>query len=147
MLIAAKQLTKHFEELSRVSRPSRGWIRAIRKTLGMTTRQLAERLGMKQPSLVELENSEAAGNITVKSLERAAEAMGCRVVYTLVPTKPLTETIKERASQLAKQKLAAVEQTMRLENQELHGQASQKEAERRLIEELLRRPARLWDEP
>jgi hypothetical protein len=48
---------------------------------------------------------------------------------------------------LAKQKLAAVEQTMRLENQELHGQASQKEAERRLIEELLRRPARLWDEP
>ena len=113
----------------------------------MTTRQLAERLGMKQPSLVELENSEAAGNITVKSLERAAEAMGCRVVYALVPTKPLIETIKERASQLAKQKLAAVEQTMRLENQELHGQASQKEAERRLIEELLRRPARLWDEP
>ena len=150
MLIEAKQLTNRFEELaplSRVSRPSRGWIRAIRKTLGMTTRQLAERLGMKQPSLVELENSEAAGNITVKSLERAAEAMGCRVVYALVPTKPLTETIKERASQLAKQKLAAVEQTMRLENQELHGQASQKEAERRLIEELLRRPARLWDEP
>ena len=147
MLIEAKQLTKHFEELSRVSRPSRGWIRAIRKTLGMTTRQLAERLGMKQPSLVELENSEAAGSITVKSLERAAAAMGCRVVYALVPTKPLTETIKERASQLAKQKLVAVEQTMRLENQEVHGQASRKEAERRLIEELLRRPARLWDEP
>jgi len=113
----------------------------------MTTRQLAKRLGVKQPTLAELEKGEATGNITVKSLERAAEAMGCRLVYALVPTKPLTETIKERASQLAKQKLAAVEQTMRLENQQVHGQASRKEAERRLVEELLRRPARLWDEP
>jgi predicted DNA-binding mobile mystery protein A len=150
MTIETKQLTQRFKELaplSRVSRPSRGWIRAIRETLGMTTRQLAERLGMKQPSLVELESSEAAGNITVKSLERAAEAMGCRFVYALVPTKPLTQTLQERASKLARQKLAAVEQTMRLENQEVHGQASRKETERRLAEELLRRPARLWDEP
>ena len=150
MNIKAQQLSKRFEELrplSTTNRPARGWIRAVRETLGMTTRQLAKRLGVKQPTLAELEKGEATGNITVKSLERAAEAMGCRLVYALVPTKPLTETIKERASQLAKQKLAAVEQTMRLENQQVHGQASRKEAERRLVEELLRRPARLWDEP
>ena len=149
MTMKAEQLARRFEELAplaRVSPPSRGWIRAVRETLGMTTRQLAERLGMKQPSLVELESSEAAGNITVKSLQRAAEAMGCRLVYALVPTKPLAQTLEERASKLAKQKLAAVEQTMRLERQEVHGAAAQKEAERRLIAELLRRPARLWDD-
>lgn len=149
-MIRIDQLTKRLDELaplSRVNRPSRGWIRAIRETLGMTTRQLAERLGMKQPSLTEMESSEAAGNITIKSLQRAAEALGCRLVYALIPIKPLTETMAERASQLAKQKLAAVAQTMRLEDQEVQGQASQEAAERQIVEELLRKPARLWDEP
>lgn len=150
MRIPTKQLAERFEELaplSQVRRPSRGWIRAVRETLGMTTRQLAERLGVKQPTLTELEKSEANGNITVKSLERAAEALGCRLVYALVPVKPLTDTIEERALQLARRKLAAVEQTMRLEDQEVRGKAGSKEAERHLVEELLRKPARLWDEP
>ncbi len=150
MNIKIQQLAQRFEELAplaQVRRPSRGWIRAVRETLGMTTRQFAERLGIKQPSLVELEKSEAAGNITVKSLERAAEALGCRFVYALVPAKPLTDTIEERALQLARRKLAAVEQTMRLEDQEVRSKTGQKEAERRLVAELLRRPARLWDEP
>lgn len=150
MRIPTKQLAERFEELaplSQVRRPSRGWIRAVRETLGMTTRQLAERLGVKQPTLTELEKSEANGNITVKSLERAAEALGCRLVYALVPVKPLTDTIEERALQLARRKLAAVEQSMRLEDQEVRGKAGSKEAERHLVEELLRKPARLWDEP
>lgn len=101
---------------------------------------------MKQPSLVELEKSEAAGTITIKSLERAAEALGCRLVYALVPVKPLTQTLEERAVNAARQKLAAVDQTMRLEDQAVPGQAARKAAERRLVDELLRRPARLWDE-
>ena len=45
-----------------------------------------------QPRIVELEKAEAKGNITMQSLERAAEALGCRVVYALVPLKPLTVT-------------------------------------------------------
>lgn len=150
MITAAKQLTKRFKELrplAHLVRPSRGWIRAIREALGMTTGQLAKRLGVQQPRIIELEKAEASGNITIQSLERAAEAMGCRLVYALVPTRPLTETIEERALQLARRKLAAVEQTMRLEDQEVRGKVAQKEAERRLVEELLRRPARLWDEP
>lgn len=146
----AQQLTLRFKELKplfETPRPPRGWIRAIREALGMTTRQLAQRLNIQQPSLTELEKNEISGNITLKSLERVAEALGCRLVYALVPIKPLTETIEERASQMARKKLAAVEQTMRLEDQEVHRSATRKEAEQRLIQELLRRPARLWDEP
>ncbi|MDO8878511.1 MAG: mobile mystery protein A [Pseudolabrys sp.] len=149
MPISADQLAERFDELApllRAQRPSRGWIRAVREALGMTTRQLAGRLGMKQPSLVELEKGEAAGSITIKSLERAAEALGCRFIYALVPVKPLTQKLEERAVKAARQKLAAVDQTMRLEDQAVSSQTARKAAERRLVDDLLRRPARLWDE-
>lgn len=150
MKTAARQLSKRFEELrplARMARPSRGWIRAVRESLGMTTAQLAKRLEVQQPRIIELEKAEATGNINVKSLERAAEALGCRFVYALVPIKPLTETIAERARKIARQKLAAVDQTMRLEAQGVDERTSQNEAMQQIIDELLRRPARLWDEP
>jgi predicted DNA-binding mobile mystery protein A len=131
--------------LAEITRPARGWVRAIRETLGMTTRQLADRLGVSQPRIVQLEQSEAKGSITLDSLERAAQALGCRVVYALMPVKPLTDTIEERATLVAQEQLAAVEQTMLLEAQAVPNKTWQKEARQRLVKELLRRPARLWD--
>ena len=111
----------------------------------MTTAQFAKRLGVQQPRIIELEKGEVTGNINMDSLERAAEALGCRLVYTLVPLKPITQTLEERASQLAKHKLAAVEQTMRLEAQEVRNKETRKATLKRLTDELLIRPARLWD--
>ena len=148
MMTASKQLDKRFTELrplSQMPRPTRGWIRAIREALGMTTAQFAKRLGVQQPRIIELEKGEVTGNINMDSLERAAEALGCRLVYTLVPLKPITQTLEERASQLAKHKLAAVEQTMRLEAQEVRNKETRKATLKRLTDELLIRPARLWD--
>jgi predicted DNA-binding mobile mystery protein A len=112
----------------------------------MTTGQLAERLGVRQPRVVELEHGEGAGNITVKSLERAAKALGCRLVYILVPEEPLAETIRKRASMVAERQLTSVEQTMRLEAQGVNNKTQHQESHRRLVEKLLRRPARIWDE-
>jgi len=86
-----------------------------------------------------------AGKITLQSLERAAEAMGCRVVYVLVPERPLTEVLTERAAGVADAQLASVDQTMRLEAQGVPGQ--QNEARADLIGQLLRKPSRLWDDP
>jgi predicted DNA-binding mobile mystery protein A len=149
MVTAYEQLDKRFSKLrplAHAARPSRGWIRAIREAVGMTTGQLAKRLGVQQPRVIELERGEADGNITVKSLERAAEALGCRLVYALVPEKPLADTIRQRASLLAERQLAAIEQTMRLEAQGVTDKAQHTEAHQRLVEKLLRRPARLWDE-
>jgi predicted DNA-binding mobile mystery protein A len=127
-------------------RPPKGWLRAIRDALGMTSAQLAQRLGIAQPSVVELEQSEARGTITLKTLERMAEALGCRLVYALVPLQPLSEIVQSRASEVADRKLASVAQTMRLEDQAVHDALNQRELKRQLVEELLRRPARLWDE-
>ena len=71
MVTAYEQLDKRFAGIKPLAteavRPSRGWIRAIREALGMTTGQFAKRLGVHQPRVIELERGEASGNITIKS--------------------------------------------------------------------------------
>jgi predicted DNA-binding mobile mystery protein A len=149
MVTASEQLDKRLNELrllTKATRPSRGWIRSVREALGMTTAQLAKRMDVRQPRIVELEKAEASGNITMRSLERAAEALGCQVVYALIPREPLTTTLEERALQVAERQLSSVEQTMRLEAQGVDDQAQRKRTLERLADDLLRRPARLWDE-
>ena len=146
---AIRHLDKRFaalRPLSGSSRPSKGWLRAIRDALGMTTAQFARRLGVSQPRIVELEQSEASGGVTLNTLQRAAEALGCRLVYALVPERPLAETVRERADLIAERHLASVEHTMRLEDQAVKSKTAGRELRRRMIDDLLRRPARLWDE-
>ena len=128
-------------------RPPKGWLRAIRDALGMTTAQFARRLGIAQPSVIDLEKAEAGKRITLHTLERAAEALGCRVVYVLIPEKPLAETVSERARLLAERKLTAVEQTMQLEDQSVRKAKTREKALARLIDDLMKKPARLWDDP
>jgi predicted DNA-binding mobile mystery protein A len=93
-----------------------------------------------------LEKAESKGNITMQSLERAAEALGCRVVYALVPIKPLTTTLEERALQVAERQLSLIEQTMRLEAQGVDDPVQRTRTRQRLADDLLRHPARLWDD-
>ena len=149
MIKPYEQLDRRFVELrplaERAVRPSRGWIRAVRDALGMTTAQLAKRIGVTQPRIIEMEKSEIAGTITLHNLERAAEAMGCRVVYTFLPMQPLKQTVEGRAVELAEQQLAAVEQTMSLENQRVSDAHGRKLARDLIVDQLLNRPARLWD--
>ena len=146
---AIRHLDQQFEELrplAKRARPPTGWVRAIRDALGMTTSQFARRMGVAQPRVIELEHYEVSGGITLKTLERAAEALGCRVVYILVPEKPLAETVRQRAQVLASRKLATVEQSMRLEDQAVETKQAREIARQKLIDELMRKPARLWDE-
>lgn len=146
-----EQLDRRFATLRplvrEAARPGRGWVKAIREALGMTTAQLAARIGVAQPRVAELEKAEAEGKITMRSLERAAEAMGCRLVYVLVPEQPLSDVVRARARALAEQQLASVEQTMRLEAQAVGDKRAHDRALEALTTELLQRPARLWDSP
>lgn len=97
--------------------PARGWIKAIREALGMTTEQLANRVGVKQPAIVMAEQSEARGTIELATLRRVAAALGCTVVYALVPNKPLEATVRERARAFLNRRRGPVEHSMRLEDQ------------------------------
>jgi predicted DNA-binding mobile mystery protein A len=103
-------------------------------------------MGVSQPRIIRLEKSEVDGSITLDSLERAARALGCRVIYALIPERPLGDAMRERAALIADRQLASVEQTMRLEDQGVSDKARQSEAHERFVQELLRKPARLWDE-
>ena len=146
---AIRHLDQRFAALrpfANVARPPKGWLRAVRDALGMTTAQLARRLDVSQPRVVELEKSEVSGSVTLKTLQRAAEALGCQLVYVLVPERPLAETVQERANQVAERQLSSVEQTMRLEDQAVTSKTASERLRRQFVDDLLRRPARLWDE-
>jgi predicted DNA-binding mobile mystery protein A len=129
-----------WQRLRALARPPRGWIRAVREALGMPAAVLADRLGTTPGAVIRLEQSEAADRIQLNSLRRAADALGCDLVYLLVPRRPLEAVLRERASELAREQAVAVEQTMRLENQE-EGLTS--DLERQLAERLFQRGG-LW---
>jgi predicted DNA-binding mobile mystery protein A len=124
--------------------PVRGWARAIREAIGMSTAQLARRAGVRQPSIVAAEQSEAKGTIEMATLRRIAEALDCRLVYALVPNKPLNEVVRDRARVFARRQLDPIEHSMALEDQKVtRGKVEER------IDEILRetRLSRLWDEP
>jgi len=137
-------LDGHFEEwqqLRGLARPPRGWVRAIREALGMSAATLSERLGTTAGAVSRLEQSEAADRIRLDTLRRAADALGCDLVYLLVPRRPLTAVVRDRARELAHHQIIATEQTMRLEDQAT-GKTS--EMEDRLTEQLVERGG-LWN--
>jgi predicted DNA-binding mobile mystery protein A len=138
-------LDTRFREMGPVKRyspPVRGWIKAVREALGMTAAQLAKRLGVKQPSVFALEQSEAKGTIELATLRRVAEALDCTLVYVLVPNKPLEATVRDRARAFLRRRRGPVEHTMLLEDQKVQG----KDAEARL-DEIVREtsPRLFWD--
>jgi predicted DNA-binding mobile mystery protein A len=66
---------------ARVVTPRGGWIVAIRQALGMTTTQMAQRLGVSQSNIVQMEMAESEGRIKLETLKRAAEALNCTLLY------------------------------------------------------------------
>jgi predicted DNA-binding mobile mystery protein A len=85
--------------------------------LGMSTTEMAHRMGISQSRIPALEKAEEHGSVTVASLQRAAEALGCHLLYVLVPDETLESAVREQARRRARRQLAGVTQTMLLEDQ------------------------------
>lgn len=147
-IAARRQLDKRLNLLRKpelFARPPRGWVRALRESLGMTTAQLARRIGVGQSRAVDIEKAEATGSITLDSLARAARALDCDLVYALVPRQPLGAMIEERAMHLAARRVKAARHSMALEAQSLD-----EEDEREQVRQLAKRLAEksgseLWE--
>ncbi|NCN39873.1 mobile mystery protein A [bacterium] len=113
------------QKLNRLSKlsepiPPSGWVKAIRGSLGLSIRQLAERVGVGHGSINQLEKREPKKRVTLESLENAAKAMDCKVVYAIVPLEhgaTLDDIIKKRALEAATKILKEVAHTMKLEAQ------------------------------
>lgn len=147
--LAQEHLDRRFAKMGSVSlfsRPNRGWIRAIRDALGMSATQLAARLGVSQPRVAALEKGEVEGTLTLQSLQKAAQALDCTLVYALIPNKPLEQMVRTQAERIAAERMAVVEQTMRLEDQAVGTPESTRQRQR-LIEQILNTETRrLWEQ-
>jgi predicted DNA-binding mobile mystery protein A len=100
-----------------LKRPPKGWIKAIRECLGMSGKQLGQRLKIAPQNVALLEKSEAADTIQLKTLRKVAEALDCTLVYALVPNTSLQGMVATRAREIALHDLSRVAHTMRLEAQ------------------------------
>ncbi len=131
---------------SSLAAPHGGWIRSIREALGMPRRELARRMGVGEKRVMQLELGEAQGNLTMESLRRAADALGCELVVALVPRQPLEQTISDRRMELATSWLQSrALHTMAMEDQSI----SVRELPTQLLHEIERQfpDNRLWDDP
>jgi len=105
---------------------------------------LARRLGMTSAGVRKLETAEANQVITLASLRKLADALGCELQYALVPRKPLEQELKARALLVANDRLRPVSHSMSLEDQSVNGPVSEVQREL-LAKELLDGPWRvLW---
>jgi predicted DNA-binding mobile mystery protein A len=147
--MARKKLDNRLNLLQNVdalARPPRGWLKAIREALGMTTAQLAKRLGVSQPRVLGIEKAESSGTIKLETLERAARALDCRLVYALVPRSSLESMTEDRARALARKRLRATSHSMALEDQRVD-KADEEEHLERLVQKLLDQSGSvLWED-
>ena len=138
-------LVQPFRRLSRATVPRGGWVRAIREALGMSAKQLGARVRVTRQTIESFERSEAQGKITLDSLNRLAKALGCRVVYALVPEKPLSEIQHDRARAAADALLKTAAHSMKLEAQSVDEKEQQRQRDR-MAEALLHgNPKKLWE--
>ena len=99
-------------------RPPKGWLRAIREALGVSGSEIARTLKASRQLLAQLEKAEAEDRITLKSLRSAANALGCDLVYALVPrANSLRELVEQRERANVKERVLGVEHSMALEDQ------------------------------
>ena len=146
--LQANQLSKRLHGLSRPelrTPPGKGWIRSVREALGMSYYQLAKRIGVSQPTVVNWEQREAKGTISLQSIKKVADALQCDLVYALVPRKPLGEILEDRATQKAQTIVEQTSRSMSLEDQQTsltYRKRAVKETAQQLLE---KNPRRLWD--
>ena len=130
--------------LVRISSPRHGWIKMIRKALGMTTTELGERTDLDQSRISRIESAEPTGDIKVSTLEKIAEGLDMKFVYGFVSKQSLQEKVREQARKIAEQRLKRVNHSMKLEKQALdqyeYNQALDELIDRIMIEQ----PKNFW---
>ena len=134
-----------FSAVAKSSPPGGGWVRALRESLGMTQAQLASRVGVSRQAVQEFEGAEARHRITLESLDRLAAAMGCRVVYALVPVDATLESMRDaQARAQAEKMIGPVSHSMAMESQAVPSSVRERQLQS-LMEELQSGSARnLW---
>ena len=102
------------------SNPPSGWIKAVRVSLGLTIRQLADIVGVTHGSINQIEKREPLKRVSLASLEMVADAMDCKLVYAIIPkesSSTLEQIVYNHALKAAEEIITQVDHTMKLESQ------------------------------
>jgi predicted DNA-binding mobile mystery protein A len=116
-------------------RPSGGWVASVREALGLSQRHIGKKMHASGQAVQQFEKAEAADRITLRALRRVAGAMGCELVYILVPKSgSFAKLAEEPTREQAAHDVKSVVHTMALEDQkpENTNQLIEDEAQRRL---------------
>jgi predicted DNA-binding mobile mystery protein A len=125
--------------------PPEGWLRTVRKALGMSGAELAKKMGVTRARVAQAEHAELTGGITLKSMQATAEAMGCRFVYAIIPSSGhIEDVITAQARKKAMAIVGTASQHMALENQKLPDDKIAQEVERLTREIAQEMPPDLW---
>jgi transcriptional regulator with XRE-family HTH domain len=80
----------HYRLAGKQENPTSALLWAVRQALRVPIKEMAEKMGVDRSTLLGIEEKERLGSITLRSLGRVAEAMGCKVVYGVVPVNGKT---------------------------------------------------------
>ena len=127
-------------------RPPEGWLRTVRKALGMSGSQLAKKMKVTRARIAQAELAERSGAATLKSMQSMAAAMGCRFVYAIVPPEHVEDLILAQARKKAMALVNTTSKHMALERQVLPTAKIADEIERLTGELAHGRPAALWND-
>ena len=111
---------KPFSDSESIIVPNSGWINTIRTTLNMTLEQLGKKLNMTKQGVKRIEESEAAGTLTINSLKEVGNALEMKFVYGFIPLYGSINSLLDRKSRILAEKIILrTNQNMMLENQEI----------------------------
>jgi predicted DNA-binding mobile mystery protein A len=112
----------------------------------MSAAQLGRRLGVTQSAASYYERSEASDTINLGTLRKVAAALDCELVYALVPRDSLEEVRARRAREVAERRIAAVSESMALEEQDISAEARAKQVQELTQSLLADWPRTIWDD-
>jgi predicted DNA-binding mobile mystery protein A len=134
------------DQLADLPRPREGWIASARKALGMSGAQLAKRAGVTRAAIYQAERNERDAAISLRQMEKLADAMGARLVYAIVPKHHVEEVIRERAVRKAQRVVQRASAHMALESQALSREQNQEEIQGLADDFVRSMPADFWED-
>jgi transcriptional regulator with XRE-family HTH domain len=81
-----------------------GWLRTVRRQAGIPVAEVARRMGVGGSEVYRMEYAEGRGVIELQTLRRAAEALGCELVYGLAPREETLAAISADTAEAREQK-------------------------------------------
>jgi transcriptional regulator with XRE-family HTH domain len=89
---------RSYRQAGREKNPTNELLRAVRHALNVPVAEIAKKMGVNRSGVFDIEAREPKNTISLKSMSRMADAMGCKVVYGIVPKggKKLEDLAEER---------------------------------------------------